>query len=89
MWNNLVIFSENLIFFVFYPRFMLYYGTKGNKTMKELRKSMSAEAKPNYTLGSVKNALRLLQSFTLDTPEKKSPSSPHLSAWGKARSPGC
>ncbi|WP_438823820.1 IclR family transcriptional regulator [Bacillus sp. JJ675] len=39
--------------------------------MKELRKSMSAEAKPNYTLGSVKNALRLLQSFTLDTPEKK------------------
>ncbi|KAA6451073.1 IclR family transcriptional regulator [Bacillus swezeyi] len=31
----------------------------------------TVETKQHYLLGSVKNALRLLQSFTLDTPEKK------------------
>ena len=32
---------------------------------------MTVETKDHQLLGSVKNALRLLQSFTLDTPEKK------------------
>lgn len=50
---------------------MLYYGIKGNKTKEKSEETMAVETKQHYLLGSVKNALRLLQAFTLDTPERK------------------